>query len=133
MNKISTDKYFVHLDNIDEIDISSIIFLVDDGEDLSIDDIVPEDVLHHIMAGADLSTIKKEITLLIKYLIINHNTFRNNKDLKKIIDGISDPKHIPFLGYFYYLYHNLVLVERKYQHKKKIEYHYYFYDHFYLD
>lgn len=133
MNKISTDKYFVHLNNIEEIDISSIIFLIDDCESLNVNDIVPEHVLYHIIAGADLSTIKKEITLLIKYLIINHDTFRDNKDLKKIVDSISDPKHIPFLGYFYYLYHNLSKVEKKYQHKKKIEYHYYFYDHFYLD
>tara|TARA_B110000908_G_scaffold169111_1_gene225503 strand:+ start:1548 stop:1949 length:402 start_codon:yes stop_codon:yes gene_type:complete len=133
MDKITTNKYFVHLTNINSIDRTSLIFLIDDGDEFSLDNIVPEEILLHIISSLELSTIKKEITLLIKYLIVNFDTYHNNKHLKIVVEGISDPKLIPFLGYFSYLYNNLINVKKKYKRKDRLEYHIYYYDKYYLD
>ena len=133
MNKITTNKYFIYLKNISEIDKTSLIFLIDDTTGMDIEDMSAHEVLLYIISNADLSKVKYQITLLIKYIIENYKTYKKDLQLKQVVDGINDPKHIPFLGYFYYLYHNMTDVKIKYQRKEKDFSYIYYYDKFYLN
>tara|TARA_B110000879_G_C11149114_1_gene503750 strand:+ start:932 stop:1333 length:402 start_codon:yes stop_codon:yes gene_type:complete len=133
MNKITTNKYFIYLKNMHEIDKTSLVFLIDDTDNMDIDDMLAPEILFNIISSVDLSKIKYQITLLIKYLIENYKTYKKDIQLKEIVDGITDPKHIPFLGYFHYLYHNIMDVKIKYKRKEKDFSYIYYYDKFYLD
>jgi len=133
MNKITTNKYFIYLKNISEIDKTSLIFLIDDTKGMDIEDMSAHEVLLYIISSADLSKVKYQITLLIKYIIENYKTYKKDLQLKQVVDGINDPKHIPFLGYFHYLYHNMTDVKIKYQRKEKDFSYIYYYDKFYLN
>ena len=104
MNKITTDKYFIYLENLNEIDKVSLIFLINDSEGMDLEDMSPDEVLLYLISSGELSKVKYQVTLLIKYLIENHKTYKKDIKLKKVVDGIKDPKYIPFLGYFHYLY-----------------------------
>ena len=133
MNKITTDKYFIYLKNLSDIDKASLIFLINDTEGMDIEDMSAHEVLLYIISNGELSKVKYQITLLIKYIIENHKTYKKDINLKKVVDGITDPKHIPFLGYFHYLYHNMIDVKRKYQRKEKDFSYIFYYDKFYLN
>ena len=133
MNKITTNKYFIYLKNISEIDKTSLIFLIDDTEGMDIEDMSAHEVLLYIISNPEISKVKYQITLLIKYIIENHKTYKKDLQLKQVVDGINDPKHIPFLGYFHYLYHNMIDVKLKYQRKEKDFSYIYYYYKFYLN
>ena len=133
MNKITTDKYFIYLKNLNEIDKASLIFLINDSEGMDLEDMSPDEVLLYLISSGELSKVKYQVTLLIKYLIENHKTYKKDIKLKKVVDGIKDPKYIPFLGYFHYLYHNMIDVKIKYKRKEKDFSYIYFFDKFYLN
>ena len=59
-----------------------------------------------------MSTIKHNVSLLIKYLISTPN-FRDNSNLKDTVDNLNNSS-IPFLGYFTFLYENMIKIEKKY-------------------
>ncbi len=115
MNKIFTDKFIIFFKNkesLSEIDIPSLKFLIDDCYNIDVTSIIPEDLLLFTTICNNMSTIKYNVSLLIKYLLSNHD-FRDNKKLYEAVNNINNTS-IPFLGYFTFLYENMVKVERKY-------------------
>lgn len=114
MKYITTMKYIIYLKKIDDIDLKSLIFLIDDCESCSIDDIVPEEIVMHLSLSKSISNVKYDTQILIKYLIHNFNTFRNNKKLKTIVKSMINPYSIPFFGYFMFLYDNIIDLDIKY-------------------
>tara|TARA_B110000977_G_scaffold200079_1_gene289378 strand:+ start:2566 stop:2970 length:405 start_codon:yes stop_codon:yes gene_type:complete len=115
MKKIFTDKFiifFKNKDSLSEIDIPTLTFLIDDCYNIDITSIIPEDILTFTTICNDMSIIKYNVSLLIKYLLSTHN-FRDNKKLCNAINNINNTS-VPFLGYFTFLYENIVKVERKY-------------------
>ena len=115
MKKIFTDNFIIFFKNAEsqsKIDIPSLKFLIDDCINLDTSSIIPEDILIFITLCNDMSTIKYNVSLLIKYLISNPN-FRDNENLQNAINNLNNSS-IPFLGYFIFLYNNMVKVEKKY-------------------
>ena len=115
MKKIFTDKFiifFKNKDSLSEIDIPTLTFLIDDCYNIDITSIIPEDILTFTTICNDMSIIKYNVSLLIKYLLSTHN-FRDNKKLCNAFNNINNTS-VPFLGYFTFLYENIVKVERKY-------------------
>ena len=115
MKKIFTDNFIIFFKNAEsqsKIDIPSLKFLIDDCINLDTSSIIPEDILIFITLCNDMSTIKYNVSLLIKYLISTPN-FRDNENLKNAINNLNNSS-IPFLGYFIFLYNNMIKVEKKY-------------------
>lgn len=114
MKSITTMKYIIYLKKIDDIDLKSLIFLIDDSESCDIDDIVPEEIVMHLSLSNNISNVKYDTQILIKYLIHNFTTFRNNKKLKAIVKSMINPSNLPFFGYFMFLYDNIIDIDIKY-------------------
>lgn len=66
-----------------------------------------------ISLQSDVTLIKFNTELLIKYLIYNIGNFKENTILKDIMNS-NNFNNIQFFGYFEYLYHNIISVENKY-------------------
>lgn len=118
LQKIITEKYIISVKsfsfNKTNIDIKSLIFLIDDSNDININNIIPEEIIMFTSLQPDITSVKFNTQLLIKYLIHNINNFKENTKLKDIMNSNVNIHNIPFFGYFEYLYHNIVSVENKY-------------------
>ena len=117
MAKIFTEKFIIFFkDNsvLSSIDIPSLKFLIDDCDSLDISTIVPEDLLAFVTISNDMSTLKYNVSLLIKYIISNPS-FRENIILRDQINNLKNSSSIPFLGYFTFLYENIDKIQKKYK------------------
>lgn len=115
MKKIFTDNFIIFLKNtesLSKIDITSLKFLIDDCINLDISFIIPQYILTFTTLCNDMSTLKYNVSLLIKYLISTPN-FRDNKKLQNSVNNLNNSS-IPFLGYFIFLYNHMIKIEKKY-------------------
>ena len=59
-----------------------------------------DEVLLYIISNPEISKVKYQITLLIKYIIENHKTYKKDLQLQQVVDGINDSKTYSFFGLF---------------------------------
>ena len=140
IEKVKTHRYIISLTHTKKIKLNSLISIIDSFEYIDISDINPSDILSHILISdiSDLTIknlIKYKVSMLIKFLIVNCDTFKKKSKylpLKKIVNSLDNS--LPFLDTFIYLYNNLEQVEMINNSYISQNYSYiYYYDKYYLD